>query len=331
MRAYERCTLRAGDLQQSPDAQKHGFKIMGPALAAEDVVIEGNFRRERLRDGFGLHVGDVTEHHGFVTEAILPQSLSCIFFLEGRIDLKIGDKPFTAGGPEGHPPEGLIIPHTEYERFRRCSVDGQRVRHAVLTLSPEWLDVEGLGFFADGAAGARFARDHLACRRWALSSKAISLVNQLIAPPQLPPVLRALYLESRAIELVVDALCASIGSQAAPPHVALFGTQEEARLEAAIGYIEQHMDEAISLETISRAAGVSTSVLQRLFRARYETGVYDYIRGRKLARAYDALAGKHVSVAQAAYLAGYTSPANFSTAFKRQYGTSPSAISRGRA
>jgi AraC-like DNA-binding protein len=54
--------------------------------------------------------------------------------------------------------------------------------------------------------------------------------------------------------------------------------------------------------------------------------VFDYVRVRKLEQAREVLERDGVSVAQAAYIAGYASPANFATAFKRQFGTSPKNV-----
>ncbi len=71
---------------------------------------------------------------------------------------------------------------------------------------------------------------------------------------------------------------------------------------------------------------MSVTNMQSSFKQAYGMTVMDYIRERRLVAARDALGREGLSIAQAAHLAGYTSPQNFSTAFKRQFGISPSEI-----
>lgn len=71
---------------------------------------------------------------------------------------------------------------------------------------------------------------------------------------------------------------------------------------------------------------MSTNTLQRTFHAAYGMTVFDYVRRARLQRARDAIEREGISIAQAAHIAGYTSAANFATAFKRLYGMTPKAF-----
>jgi AraC-like DNA-binding protein len=64
--------------------------------------------------------------------------------------------------------------------------------------------------------------------------------------------------------------------------------------------------------------------MQGAFKAVYGRTIADYSRELRLQRAREAIERNGASVAQAAYDAGYSNPANFSTAFKRLFGLSPS-------
>jgi len=57
--------------------------------------------------------------------------------------------------------------------------------------------------------------------------------------------------------------------------------------------------------------------------------IFEYQRARRLLQARQALEREGISVNEAAWRAGYNSPANFATAFKRQFGISPRQV-RGR-
>ena len=62
---------------------------------------------------------------------------------------------------------------------------------------------------------------------------------------------------------------------------------------------------------------------QRQFRAVYGTTVFDHLRDCRLQRARHALEHDGLTVGQAAVLAGYTSAANFATAYRRRFGMPP--------
>ncbi|WP_425487890.1 helix-turn-helix transcriptional regulator [Microvirga lupini] len=68
---------------------------------------------------------------------------------------------------------------------------------------------------------------------------------------------------------------------------------------------------------------MSTSSLQRHFRAAFGMTVFEFIRNEKLNEAWRLLMQEGISVGEAAYRAGYSSAANFTTAFKRRFGVLP--------
>jgi AraC-like DNA-binding protein len=57
-------------------------------------------------------------------------------------------------------------------------------------------------------------------------------------------------------------------------------------------------------------------------------GVFEHLRCLRLERARLALERGEVAIAEAAFLAGYASPANFATAFKRRFGLTPTDVRR---
>jgi AraC-like DNA-binding protein len=63
--------------------------------------------------------------------------------------------------------------------------------------------------------------------------------------------------------------------------------------------------------------------LQRQFRSVYGTTVFEFLRECRLQRARQALERDGITVGQAALLAGYTSAANFATAYRRRFGLAP--------
>ncbi len=99
--------------------------------------------------------------------------------------------------------------------------------------------------------------------------------------------------------------------------------------------IRRHIDAEIgspllSVSHLCHRFGISRSGLYRLFAPL--GGVLEYIRRRRLARAYRDLveAGPHgIRVSEIAYRYGYGSPVSFTQAFRAEFGLSPADVRAG--
>ena len=143
-------------------------------------------------------------------------------------------------------------------------------------------------------------------------------------PPVYAPILQHLYNEIRAIEIVAEAVRATVTDDVASASV--LRPNDYRRLQHIREFIEARIDEALTLEVIAQEAGMSVNTLQRLFRAALGITVFEYVRNQKLMRARDALEREGITIAEAAYLAGYSSASNFATAFRRFFGLAPSNV-----
>lgn len=95
------------------------------------------------------------------------------------------------------------------------------------------------------------------------------------------------------------------------------------KMEECIAYIEEHIDEAISIAKLADLTGYSLYHFCRVFKSFYGESPGSYIRYLKLNTAADAL--KHgQSVTDTAFACGYDSISGFTRAFQRKYGISPS-------
>ncbi len=295
-------------------------------LAAEDTLIEGRLLHQELRSGLFLHGGDVVEERMFTVTSHLKEGLSCIIFLDGQVDLDIGDRHFEFKGDPKSAMRGSAIMSVNSESFRRVSRGRQHVRHLVVSATPEWFDRDGLEEMQDTRLADRFLKDHLAHQAWTLTPRVIDLVQQVMAPSGLSPALHKLYLEGRAIEIVLETLAAVTQSGRKLSSGDGMARQDIVRLQRAKELIDSRPGGSLSVEVIARAAGISASGLQRLFRQAEGASVFEYIRDRRLERAFLALQAGEVTVQGASDIAGYTSPANFATAFRRRFGVTPRGI-----
>lgn len=83
-----------------------------------------------------------------------------------------------------------------------------------------------------------------------------------------------------------------------------------------------------SLEQLAADFGMSVSSLNRHFKTVFGTTVIAYLSEHRMTAAKRALEAEGASVAEAAYIAGFSTPENFSTAFRHRYSISPKDAAR---
>lgn len=104
-------------------------------------------------------------------------------------------------------------------------------------------------------------------------------------------------------------------------------TSYTARFTAVLAYIDANLEGDLSVKTLSQVAHFSTYHFHRQFSAFVGVPVARYVQLMRLRRAARRLAGQpEYSVMAAALDAGFDSPEAFSRAFRRDFGTSPSAF-----
>ncbi|THF55317.1 helix-turn-helix transcriptional regulator [Ollibium composti] len=311
--------MRVGDLASRP-----GVSVDGPSLHGDATLFRGTFWNKELRHGLFVHGSDVVEDEGFTALSSQQAGLSCVFFLEGDVEVRIGDRDLRFRG-SGTLHDALVIPSVRAESFRRRSPGRQRIKHLVVSVTPEWLESDGLEGADDPRLAVSFASDHLASHAWRVTSRAAELVNRLFLPGPRSSRIGELYAESAAVEIVAEVLAASSG-EGLPRKSATLAPRERVRLSRACDFIATHEGEWPSVEAVARQAGVSASGLQRLFRSAHGLSVFEYMRLARLERARDMLGAGQCTIQEAASLSGYSSAANFATAFRRQFGATPKQV-----
>ena len=98
------------------------------------------------------------------------------------------------------------------------------------------------------------------------------------------------------------------------------------KVQEAITYIETHLFEAISVESVGEAIHYAPSSFANIFSAVTGYSVGEYIRFRRLSYAAAKLENGGSSVTEMAFECGYETLEAFSKAFKRLFGCAPSKI-----
>jgi AraC family transcriptional regulator len=99
------------------------------------------------------------------------------------------------------------------------------------------------------------------------------------------------------------------------------------RMRRVLDYIDQHLDDNLDLETVSRVAAFSKYHFHRQFTATFDLSVHRYVQLARMKRASHRLAdGGAQSVTDIAMDAGYDAPDAFARAFRQRLGQSPSSF-----
>lgn len=95
-------------------------------------------------------------------------------------------------------------------------------------------------------------------------------------------------------------------------------------LNDMVKYIEANLEEKIEYKKLAKIVGVSEYSLQRIFIFLTGISISEYIRKRRLSKAYEELKESNIKIIDLAIKYGYDSPISFSRAFKKYFGMTPS-------
>lgn len=293
-----------------------GYQLLPPCVGTALPLMQGSFSIARLRDGLSVHCTDMVQLQDMATQFVIPdKSVKIMLKLEGNAQVVIGRQSLAldAGEGAGAVPQGAVVSLDGPDTFQRHSRAGSRQRMVVLTLKPAWFEATGLS--------QDLFCQHLSIHPWKPTPRAVAIAEQLIHGAGLDGAMQRLHQESRALELIVEALSQTLADPAASAlTLPASACQRIRRLQQLLDSGEA---DQLDMRAIAQCIGCNANTLQQQFRQAYGQPIFDYLRQRRLERAAHALRHEGVSVARAAEIAGYSSQANFSTAFRRHFGLPP--------
>ncbi len=133
-------------------------------------------------------------------------------------------------------------------------------------------------------------------------------------------------LDAVTVKSVEEILAASKIMEACTSYIIykeLITPENDRMIEAAKGYIEEHLDEEIVPETLCDQLEVGRTRLYELFRAETGMGIAAYVRRRRMHRAKKLLKTTTLSIGEIAQAVGFTDYNYFSRVYKKTYGKSP--------
>lgn len=102
-------------------------------------------------------------------------------------------------------------------------------------------------------------------------------------------------------------------------------------VENALVYIENNIEESLSLESVSNHFNISKYYFHRLFSAMTGYSFNNYLLSRRLNTSVNLIQNERLSLTEIAYRLNFGTPSSFTRAFKRQYGIAPSKLKENMA
>jgi transcriptional regulator GlxA family with amidase domain len=112
------------------------------------------------------------------------------------------------------------------------------------------------------------------------------------------------------------------------PARAATAPRHDARLSRAISYMENHLDEELSLRQLAAIASLSRYHFSRRFQEQYGISPHRYLVHLRVKRAALLLQSSDLNVTEIALEVGYDSPGNFIRHFRERFGVTPLAYRR---
>ncbi|WP_131184428.1 helix-turn-helix transcriptional regulator [Stutzerimonas kirkiae] len=255
------------------------------------------------------------------TERRLTPKQMFMLLLNGHQKFCIDDQEFTLSTEKRQCPVAMMVRLERDSTLRMLEYRGRPFSKVVVSIAPHW----PLDEACDERESCPPRPAHLEHRFLEPDTAVLGSATALIAAstPRRDMLGDLAYL-SDGINLYRAALCAcSRDARPAPP------TSRRPALERVQDYLNHHLDDPdLNALNLARACALSPRTLQRLCQDNFGQSPSDVIRSRRMAMALSALRGQSATVSQAAFIAGYSNPANFSTAFKREFGFSPRFVLR---
>jgi AraC-like DNA-binding protein len=178
----------------------------------------------------------------------------------------------------------------------------------------------------------RSAEDLDEARSLALTFLAVvaAAMLEMGAPRSFPQVQLDAAREMLACESPVEVAARTVetATRLTAPVLPRQGKGSDAVIDRALEAVGRRFATDLTDEAVAADLGLSTSHFRHLFREATRQPFQRYVQNLRLEKARELLLQTAIPVTDVARAVGFTSPAHFSRAFARRYGTAPSAMRR---
>ncbi|MEI4550833.1 AraC family transcriptional regulator [Pseudoalteromonas spongiae] len=287
--------------------------------AAKPLVMRP-YENYNLRPGLSFHFGAQHEQHDCTWFASIDAGLRLFIVLEGRLSLHFGPHHLELDNRDNAKVCAAAVYLNQADQFTRNSHLNCYTKRITIGFSAAWLDHSGLAL--------NDYLPHLAHCHWPLSDHAIAIVNQMIDPPAISADLTGLYIESRAIELLLEGLSYLKRNNHNEAMHRTLSSDSYLKMQQVKRWVFENLATPLTNDLIAAKFHLSKTTLQRHFKLAFGVTISDFVVQAKLEMAYEMLKNGQGNVSKASEVAGYSTPNSFSTAFKRYFGVSPKSVKK---
>jgi len=281
---------------------------------------------EHFPGGINLGVLDGRRRRHLLSQSDdLSPKFQLMLYLKGSQSFLIDETRFdiSVGEGEQSQPIGLLLNLTRDSVLRHIPTPDLGLQKIMIAAPLSWIEDMQIDTDMRSPELDDFIGDHLSHHYWQLPKHALQLASEIIEPPPGMSVeMQRLHQRARALELLCLACGAIVDSRrdgrSDKPALTTMRQSERVR-----DYVLDNLFKPLTIDLIARQTGASASTIQRHFRESFGITLFEFIRHQRLEHAREELERNGATIAQAAYVAGYANPSNFSVAFKKAYGVTP--------
>lgn len=317
-------TTDVGDFSQealSDAARSFGYQYADLGLASSSpdgngALFTGKLGLWSLPCGADLCVSDLTSLQATEHEGTIDRSLT----IAVTVDSDITDCAFNGEDRlRLLPNDAAIVSVADGARLASSIQAGKRSRCFLMRVQPAGLADDQIAEDVDRALNATCIRP------MRLSPRILALLAELMEPSSNGAAGRLLA-ESCALELLARAL--QIGEHAHDLEQTRLTASDYAKVLAVRDRLLANPATDVTLGDLAREAGMSVTALKSKFPVAFGQPVFAFLRDIRLHHAKERMEEGGWTVSQAAFFVGYRHQSNFSTAFRRKFGITPSDIRR---
>ncbi len=248
--------------------------------------------------------------------------------LSGHFDLQLAGKPKQTVGPGavwfGHNQKDQIV-YGQHHSGTICAVSiGLPAKFAETWLG-NYNDkaTRSLERLVTGKSGARTAKHrHLFPLAGGMrpSTRLMQTARDLLFTEH-QTIFGKLHFESLALELLAQMLELNDGQTC---NSATECRNHKLAVDEAVDILRQEWAAPPTISSLARRVGTNECYLKKGFRNQTGRSIGQYIRELRMSNALELLASQKYSMLEISYAVGYANPSQFSAAFKRFYGETPS-------
>lgn len=301
-------------------AAEHAFGVTIADVtpqAIETPVFAGSMLTMEVQPGLIVAASDLVYLNDTPLASINEPAVSCGVLLEGDDEFMEVEGYGSISRTRGR---AAIKGFSRTTRLTLPSMRGHRSRAAGVLIRPTFFERFGERIDDDGVAALReFAETDFRYEYLPKSPKLCELARRCFDHPYNNQ-LGELFLESNALAFIVEV--AQMLSHERRM-VELLGRRHYDRVMEARSILDDSLVKPPTILELTRRVGVNLTTLQANFKLAFGTTIFGYVRTQRLEVARVLLIEHRLSISEAGYRVGFSSPSAFTAAYRRHFGHPP--------